>query len=53
MEGDFESVLLNPLVIDLLSGNDSYSEGEDIEVYLERRIQTYLSEGTDHSQDNR
>ncbi|XP_028279558.1 tetratricopeptide repeat protein 27 [Parambassis ranga] len=53
MEGDFEAVLLNPLVIDLLSGNDSYSEGEDIEGYLERRIQTYLSEGTNDSQANR
>ncbi|XP_045927336.1 tetratricopeptide repeat protein 27-like [Micropterus dolomieu] len=53
MEGDFEAVLLNPQVLDLLTGDGSCNEGEDIEAYLERRVLLYLTCGTNHSQTNR
>ncbi|XP_054456556.1 tetratricopeptide repeat protein 27 [Anoplopoma fimbria] len=44
MEGDFEAVLLSPQVLDLLTGDDSCSEGEDIEAYLEKRVLLYLDD---------
>lgn len=53
MEGDFEAVLLSPVVLDLLSGDASYSEGEEIEAYLERRVLLYLTGGTDDDRPNR
>ncbi|XP_034537825.1 tetratricopeptide repeat protein 27 [Notolabrus celidotus] len=53
MEGDFEAVLLNHLVLDLLTGDGSCSEGEDIEAYLERRVLLYLTSGTDDDQTSR
>lgn len=53
MEGDFEAVLLSPQVLDLLTGDGSSSEGEDIEAYLEKQILLYLTSGTDDDRDNR
>lgn len=53
MEGDFEAVLLSPVVLDLLSGDACYSEGEEIEAYLERRVLLYLTGGTDDDRPNR
>lgn len=54
MEGDFEVVLLSPQVLDLLTGDGSCTEEEDIEAYLERRILLYLTCGTsDDDQTNR
>ncbi|XP_075932796.1 tetratricopeptide repeat protein 27 isoform X2 [Anarhichas minor] len=47
MEGDFEAVLLSPQVLDLLTGDGSCSEGEDIEAYLEKRVLQYLDD--DHT----
>ncbi|XP_071337665.1 tetratricopeptide repeat protein 27 isoform X2 [Trachinotus anak] len=52
MEGDFEAVLLSPQVLDMLTGDGSCSEGEDIEAYLERRVLLYLT-GTNDDQTNR
>lgn len=53
MEGDFEAVLLSPQIIDLLTGDGSCNEGEDIETYLERRVLLYLTGGTNDNQTNR
>ncbi|XP_008305053.1 tetratricopeptide repeat protein 27 isoform X4 [Stegastes partitus] len=53
MEGDFEAVLLNPQIIDLLTGDGNCSEGEDIETYLEKRVLLYLNGGTNDNQNNR
>ncbi|KAG7214400.1 hypothetical protein INR49_023111, partial [Caranx melampygus] len=53
MEGDFEAVLLSPVVLDLLSGDACCSEGDKIETYLERRVLLYLTEGTDDDRSNR
>uniref|UniRef100_A0A3P8S138 Tetratricopeptide repeat protein 27 n=1 Tax=Amphiprion percula TaxID=161767 RepID=A0A3P8S138_AMPPE len=53
MEGDFEAVLLNPQILDLLTGEGSCNEGEDIETYLERRVLLYLNGGTNDNQTNR
>lgn len=54
MEGDFEVVLLSPQVLDLLTGDGSCTEEEDIEAYLERRVLQYLTCGTnDDDQTNR
>ncbi|XP_059215036.1 tetratricopeptide repeat protein 27 [Centropristis striata] len=53
IEGDFEAVLLSPQVLDLLSGDGSCSEGEDIEAYLEKRVLLYLTCGTSEDQTNR
>ncbi len=53
MEGDFEAVLLSHQVSDLLTGDSSCSEGEDIEAYLQRRILLYLMCGTKEDQANR
>ncbi|XP_044070278.1 tetratricopeptide repeat protein 27 [Siniperca chuatsi] len=53
MEGDFEAVLLSPLVLAMLTGDGSCSEGEDIEAYLERRVLLYLTCATNHDQTNR
>lgn len=44
MEGDFEAVLLSAQVLDLLTGDGSCSDGEDIEAYLEKRVLLYLDE---------
>ncbi|XP_041803517.1 tetratricopeptide repeat protein 27 isoform X2 [Chelmon rostratus] len=53
MEGDFEAVLLSPQVLDLLSGDGSCEDGEDIEAYLERRVLLYLMGDTNDDQTNR
>uniref|UniRef100_A0A8C3AND0 Tetratricopeptide repeat protein 27 n=1 Tax=Cyclopterus lumpus TaxID=8103 RepID=A0A8C3AND0_CYCLU len=43
MEGDFEAVLRSPQVLDLLTGDGSCSDGEDLEAYLERQVLSLLS----------
>ncbi|XP_041645689.1 tetratricopeptide repeat protein 27 [Cheilinus undulatus] len=53
MEGDFEAVLLSHHVLDLLTGDGSCGEGEDIEAYLERRVLLYLTYGTNNDQNSR
>lgn len=53
MEGDFEAVLLSPQVLDLLTGDGTFSEREDIEGYLERRVLLYITGGTNDGQTNR
>lgn len=53
MEGDFKSVLLSHQVLDLLAGDGSCNEGEDIEAYLERHVLLYLTCGTIDDQINR
>ena len=53
MEGDFEAVLLSHQVLDMLTGDGSCSEGEDIEGYLERQVLLYLTDGKDDPQTNR
>lgn len=53
MEGDFKSVLLSRQVLDLLAGDGSCNEGEDIEAYLERHVLLYLTCGTIDDQINR
>lgn len=53
LEGDFEAVLLSPHVLNLLTGDGSCSEGEDIEAYLERRVLLHLTSGTTDDQNNR
>ncbi|XP_029376814.1 tetratricopeptide repeat protein 27 isoform X2 [Echeneis naucrates] len=50
MDGDFEGVLLSPLVLDLLTGDGSCSEGENIEAYMERRVLLYLTGGASDTQ---
>ncbi|XP_071396495.1 tetratricopeptide repeat protein 27-like, partial [Centroberyx affinis] len=46
LEGDFEAVLLSPLVLDLLGGDGTCGDGEDIEAYVERRVLLYLTDPT-------
>ncbi|KAM3606001.1 uncharacterized protein V6R79_008859 [Siganus canaliculatus] len=53
MEGDFEAVLLSPQVSELLLGDGSCSQSQDIEAYLESRVLAYLSCGTGDNQINR
>lgn len=53
MQGDFEAVLLNPQVLDLLRGDDTCTDGQDIEAYLERQVQLYLSPASEAAQRNR
>ncbi|XP_033957004.1 tetratricopeptide repeat protein 27-like [Pseudochaenichthys georgianus] len=53
MEGDLEEVLLSPQVLDLLRGDGSCSEGEDIEAYLEKQVLQYLTCGTNNEHTNR
>uniref|UniRef100_A0A7N6FFI2 Tetratricopeptide repeat protein 27 n=1 Tax=Anabas testudineus TaxID=64144 RepID=A0A7N6FFI2_ANATE len=53
MDGNFEAVLLSPQVLHLLSGDGSFSEGEDIEAYLEKRVLLYITGGTNADQANR
>ncbi|KAI3363427.1 hypothetical protein L3Q82_011572 [Scortum barcoo] len=53
MKGDFEAVLRSPKVSDLLMGDGSCSEGEDIEAYLERRVLLYLTCATNDEQTDR
>lgn len=44
MEGDFEAVLRNQHILDLLAGDGSGAD-EDIEAYLEGRVSLYLTCG--------
>lgn len=53
MEGNFEAVLLSPHVLDLLNGDGSCGEEEDIEAYLERRVLLYLTCGPNNNQSSR
>lgn len=53
LEGDFEAVLLSMQAIELLNGDGSYHEGEDIESYLERHVLGFLTDGTNDNQTNR
>ncbi|KAK2832663.1 hypothetical protein Q5P01_016552 [Channa striata] len=53
MEGDFKAVLLSPPVSELLTGEDIFREGEDLEAYLERRILQYIDGGTNCGQPTR
>lgn len=53
MAGNFEAVLLSHLMVDLLIGDGSCSEEEDIETYLERRVLLYLTFGTNNDQTSR
>ncbi|XP_013858501.1 tetratricopeptide repeat protein 27 [Austrofundulus limnaeus] len=53
VEGDFEAVLLSPQVLDLLTGDGSCSEEEDVESYLERRLLLYLTDGFNDTRTNR
>lgn len=53
MAGNFEAVLLSHLMVDLLTGDGSCSEEEDIETYLERRVLLYLTFGTNNDQTSR
>lgn len=50
MEGDFEAVLLSPQVLNLLSGDDGFSDGEEIESLLERRLLLYITGGANDDQ---
>lgn len=52
MKGDFQAVLLNQQVLDLLAGDGSWA-GEDIEAYLEGRVSLYLTRGPCDEQANR
>ncbi|MEQ2173285.1 hypothetical protein GOODEAATRI_030557, partial [Goodea atripinnis] len=47
LDGDFEALLGSPQVIDVLTGDGSCKEGEDIEAYLERRLLLYLTGDND------
>ncbi|XP_014009987.1 tetratricopeptide repeat protein 27 isoform X2 [Salmo salar] len=51
-DGDFEAVLLSPLVLDLLGGGDG-SDGESIDAYLERRVLAYLNDSTQEDKADR
>lgn len=51
MEGDFQAVLQNQHVLDLLSGDGSGDE--DIEAFLEGRVSRYLSGGACEDQADR
>ncbi|XP_017282712.1 tetratricopeptide repeat protein 27 [Kryptolebias marmoratus] len=53
LEGDFEAVLLSPQVLDLLAGDGSCSEEEDVETYLKRRLLLYLTDGSNDDRTNR
>lgn len=44
MKGDFEAVLLNQHILDLLAGDGSWA-GADVEAHLEGRLSHYLSSG--------
>lgn len=53
VEGNVEEVLLSPQVLDLLAGDGSCSEEEDVESYLERRLLLYLADGSIDTRTNR
>ncbi|XP_047459637.1 tetratricopeptide repeat protein 27 isoform X2 [Mugil cephalus] len=53
MAGDFKAVLLSPQVVDLLTGDGNYTEGENIEAFLERRVLLYLTGGSSDDQTHR
>lgn len=52
MEGDFQAVLQNQQVLDLLSGDGSGAD-EDMEAYLEGRVSRYLTRGACDDQADR
>ncbi|XP_068424592.1 tetratricopeptide repeat protein 27 [Clinocottus analis] len=49
MEGDCAAVLRSPQVSQLLAGDGSCIDGEDIEAYLERRVLLYLDDDDQHA----
>lgn len=53
VEGDFKAVLQSPQVLDLLAGDGTCNEGEDIEAYLERQFLLYLTSGSGDDQTSR
>ncbi|XP_008427233.1 tetratricopeptide repeat protein 27 [Poecilia reticulata] len=53
LAGDFEAVLLSPQVADVLTGDGSCREGEDMEAYLERCLLLYLTAHGDGQLNNR
>ncbi|XP_076022537.1 tetratricopeptide repeat protein 27 [Genypterus blacodes] len=53
MDGEFEAFLLNPEVLDLLSGDGCCEDGEDIEAFLERRVLLYLAGATNDDEADR
>lgn len=52
MRGDFQAVLLNQQVLDLLAGDGSWA-GEDVEAHLQGRVSLYLTHGPCDEQANR
>lgn len=53
MKGDFKAVLQSPHVLDLLAGDGTCNEAEDIEAYLERQFLLYLTSGSGDDQTSR
>lgn len=53
LEGDYTAVLQNPTVSELLRGDGSCQQGEQIEAYMERRLRLYLTEATAADQTDR
>lgn len=53
LEGEFEGVLRSPHVLDLLSGDSTVSEEEDMEAYLEKQVLLYIAGGAGDAQSNR
>ncbi|XP_014859171.1 PREDICTED: tetratricopeptide repeat protein 27 [Poecilia mexicana] len=53
LDGDFEAVLLSPQVANVLTGDGSCREGEDMEAYLERCLLLYLTAHGDGQPNNR
>lgn len=52
LKGDFEAVLRNQHILDLLTGDGSWA-GEDVEASLEGRVLLYLTRGPCEDQSNR
>lgn len=52
LKGDFEAVLRNQHILDLLVGDGSWA-GEEVEAYLEGRVSLYLTRGPCEDQANR
>lgn len=52
LKGDFEAVLRNQRILDLLTGGGSWA-GEDVEAFLEGRVLLYLTRGPCEDRANR
>lgn len=53
LEGNFKAVLFSRPVLDLLAGDGTCTEGDDIEAFLEGRITLYLTCATNEDQNKR